>query len=138
MAQGSQGRHEAHQGDTLPDWSGRWEGGPQGLGGGHNPASYVASLLTPKYREYFVQEMRAVSEGRTWGAGSFCLPGGFIASLGAEEFIVLRRQGLDARREQRSELHPLDLHRRQPAQPRSSSAFPSGTANRSASGTAIR
>ena len=78
-----------HTRDTLPNWGGRWEGGPQGLGGGPNPASYAASLLTPKYREYFVQEMRAVSVGRTWGAGSFCLPGGFMASLTAEEFIVL-------------------------------------------------
>ena len=77
-----------HTKATVPDWSGRWEGGAQGLGGGQNPASYTASLLTPKYREYFVQEVKAASEARIWGAGSFCLPGGFINSLGAEEFIV--------------------------------------------------
>jgi len=77
-----------HTKATAPDWGGRWEGGAQGLGGGQNPASYAASLLTPKYREYFVQEVKAASEARIWGAGSFCLPGGFMNSLGAEEFIV--------------------------------------------------
>ena len=78
-----------HSKATVPDWGGRWEGGAQGLGGGQNPASYAASLLTPKYREYFVQEMKAVSQARIWGAGSFCLPGGFMNSLNMEEFVVL-------------------------------------------------
>jgi hypothetical protein len=32
--------------------------------------------------------VKAGAEGRIWGAGSVCLPGGFISSLGAEEFIV--------------------------------------------------
>ena len=45
-------------------------------------------MLTPQYREYFVQEVKAYAEGRVWSAGSFCLPGGFFASLEAEEFIV--------------------------------------------------
>jgi hypothetical protein len=44
--------------------------------------------LTPKYREYFVQDVKAAAEGRIWGAGAFCLPGGFFSSVGAEEFIV--------------------------------------------------
>lgn len=84
---------EAHGGtkhtkDTIPDWRGRWVGGPAGLGGGPNPASAVAAMLTPKYREYFVQEMKAYTEGRIWSAGSFCLPGGFFSSLEPEEFIV--------------------------------------------------
>ncbi|MBM3819754.1 MAG: hypothetical protein FJW14_12180 [Acidimicrobiia bacterium] len=77
-----------HTRATVPDWSGRWAGGPAGLTGGGNPASYVASLLTPKYREYFVQEVKAYAEGRVWSPGAFCLPGGFFASLEAEEFIV--------------------------------------------------
>jgi hypothetical protein len=77
-----------HTKTTIPDWRGRWMGGPTGLNGGPNPASYAASLLTPKYREYFVQEVKAYTEGRIWSAGSFCLPGGFFASLDAEEFIV--------------------------------------------------
>lgn len=84
---------EAHGGtkhtkDTIPDWRGRWMGGPSGLNGGPNPASAVAAMLTPKYREYFVQEMKAYAEGRVWSAGSFCLPGGFFSALEAEEFIV--------------------------------------------------
>lgn len=77
-----------HTKDTIPDWRGRWAGGPVGLNGGPNPASAVAAMLTPQYREYFVQELRAYTEGRIWGAGSFCLPGGFFAALEAEEFIV--------------------------------------------------
>jgi hypothetical protein len=77
-----------HTRATIPDWSGRWTGGPVGLNGGPNPASSVAALLTPKYREYFVQDVKAGAEGRIWGAGSFCLPGGFFSSLGTEEFIV--------------------------------------------------
>jgi hypothetical protein len=77
-----------HTKDTIPDWRGRWMGGAAGLNGGRNPASSVAAMLTPKYREYFVQDVKAASEGRIWGAGSFCLPGGFFAALDAEEFIV--------------------------------------------------
>jgi hypothetical protein len=77
-----------HTKDTIPDWSGRWVGGPAGLNGGPNPASSVAAILKPEYREFFVQELKAYTEGRIWGAGSFCLPGGFFAALEAEEFIV--------------------------------------------------
>lgn len=77
-----------HTKDTIPDWRGRWAGGPVGLNGGPNPASSVAAMLTPRYREYFVQEVKAYAEGRIWSAGSFCLPGGFFSSLAAEEFIV--------------------------------------------------
>ena len=77
-----------HTKDTIPDWRGRWAGGAVGLNGGPNPASSVAAMLTPRYREYFVQEVKAYTEGRIWSAGSFCLPSGFFASLEAEEFIV--------------------------------------------------
>ena len=77
-----------HTKDTIPDWSGRWMGGAVGLGGGPSPASSVAALLTPTYREYFVRELKAYTEGRIWSAGSICLPGGFFSALGAEEFIV--------------------------------------------------
>lgn len=77
-----------HTKATIPDWRGRWAGGAVGLNGGPNPASSVAAMLTPKYREYFVQETRAYAEGRIWSPGSFCLPGGFFAALDAEEFIV--------------------------------------------------
>jgi hypothetical protein len=77
-----------HTKATIPDWSGRWDGGAVGLGGGPNSASSVVALLTPAYREYFVRELKAYAEGRIWSAGSFCLPGGFFSSLGAYEFIV--------------------------------------------------
>jgi hypothetical protein len=76
-----------HTKTTIPDWSGRWEGGG-GFGGGGGPASDIVKMLKPKYQEALVQELKAVTEGRIWGAGSFCLPGGFFSSLGAEEFIV--------------------------------------------------
>ena len=33
-------------------------------------------------------DLKAQTEGRIWGAGAFCLPAGFFAALGAEEFIV--------------------------------------------------
>ena len=46
-------------------------------------------MLTPQYREYFVQDLKAQSEARIWRAGAFCLPGGFVSSVtNAEEFIV--------------------------------------------------
>ena len=75
-----------HTKDTIPDWSGRWSGG--GGFGGQGPASDIAKMLTPKYQEYFVQDVKASAEGRIWSAGAFCLPGGFFSALGAEEFIV--------------------------------------------------
>ena len=75
-----------HTKDTIPDWSGRWEGG--GGFGGASPASDLVKMLTPQYQEYFVQDLKGVTEGRIWGAGAFCLPGGFFSALGAEEFIV--------------------------------------------------
>jgi hypothetical protein len=75
-----------HTKDTIPDWSGRWVGGASF--GGPNPASDVVKMLTPQYQEYFVQELKAVTEGRIWGAGAFCLPGGFFSALEADEFIV--------------------------------------------------
>jgi hypothetical protein len=83
---------EAHGGtkhtkETIPDWSGRWSGGG-GFGGGANPASDIAKMLTPQYQEYFVQDVKASAEGRVWSAGAFCLPGGFFSAVGAEEFIV--------------------------------------------------
>ena len=75
----------AHTSDTIPDWSGRWEGG--GLGRSYL-ASDVVRMLTPSYQEYFVQELKASTEGRIWSAGAFCLPGGFFSALSTQEFIV--------------------------------------------------
>ena len=75
-----------HTRQTLPDWSGHWGGGAQ-FGGGA-PASSIAAMLTPKYRETFVQEMKAATEGRIWSANSICLPGGYFDAVSAEEFVV--------------------------------------------------
>ena len=75
-----------HTAATLPDWSGHWSGGVN-FGGGA-PASATAALLTPKYRETYVQELKASTEGRIWGANSICLPGGYFDAVGAEEFAV--------------------------------------------------
>lgn len=74
---------------SLPDWGGRWEVADDAFDGGANPASAVAAILTPQYREYFVQEIKAASEGRIWSPGAFCLPGGFArATISTEEIIV--------------------------------------------------
>jgi hypothetical protein len=71
---------------TLPDWSGRWEGGA--AFGGQAPASDLVKLLTPEYQQHLVQELKASTEGRIWSAGAFCLPAGFFAAVGAEEFLL--------------------------------------------------
>jgi hypothetical protein len=76
-----------HTKETLPDWGGKWEGGG-GFGGGGSPPSDTVKLLKPMYQESYVQELKAGTEGRIWGAGSFCLPGGFFSAIGAEEFVV--------------------------------------------------
>jgi hypothetical protein len=74
---------------TTPDWRGRYVGGADRLTGGPNPASSVVPMLRPQYQEYFVQDMKALGEGRTWGANAFCLPGGFMTAVtDAEEFIA--------------------------------------------------
>ena len=75
-----------HTKTTLPDWAGHWGGGAN-FGGGA-PASSIAAMLKPKYRETFVQEMKAVTEGRIWSANSICLPGGYFDAVSAEEFVV--------------------------------------------------
>jgi hypothetical protein len=64
-------------------------GGADRFDGGDNPASAVAAMLTPEYRQHFVQSMIANAEGRMWDADAFCLPGGFLESIvNAEEFVV--------------------------------------------------
>jgi hypothetical protein len=76
-----------HTRETIPDWSGRWAGGG-GFGGGGGPPSDIVKVLKPEYQESYVQEIKAGSEGRIWGAGSFCLPNGFYGATGFEEIIV--------------------------------------------------
>jgi hypothetical protein len=76
-----------HTRATIPDWSGRWEGGG-GFGGGQGPPSDIVKLLNADYQEAYVQELKANSEGRMWWPSAYCLPSGFFSSLGAQEFLV--------------------------------------------------
>ena len=75
---------------TLPDWDGVWRGGGSWLTGNDIQASTVAAALTPQYREYYVQQVKAEAEGRHWWAASFCLPDGFARDLhrAPKQFIV--------------------------------------------------
>jgi hypothetical protein len=76
-----------HTAADLPDWSGQWMGG----GGGRNnqgPVSDIVKFLKPKYQEYYVQEMKAASEGRGWSPSAICLPDGFFGAVNAQEFAV--------------------------------------------------
>jgi hypothetical protein len=66
---------------TLPDWDGVWRGGASWLTGNDIQASTVAAALTPEYREYYVQQVKAEAEGRHWWAASFCLPDGFARDV---------------------------------------------------------
>jgi hypothetical protein len=76
-----------HTKETIPDWGGRWEGGGF-FGAGNRPPSDIVKVLKAPYDEYYVQEQKAGSEGRIWGAGSFCLPNGFFGATGFEEIVV--------------------------------------------------
>ncbi len=76
-----------HTRESLPDWSGRWIA-DGGFGGGRSPPSDIVKLLTPEYQEYYVQDLKAQTEGRIWAPNAFCLPGGFTSSLGVQEFML--------------------------------------------------
>ena len=74
---------------TLPDWDGEWRGGASWFDGRTIQASTIAAALTPQYREYYVQQVKAEAEGRHWWAASFCLPDGFIRGVQrAQQFFV--------------------------------------------------
>jgi hypothetical protein len=75
-----------HSKDTIPDWSGIWNGGPADEGGG--PASDTVKYLRAPYQEYYVQQVKAASEARIWTPQSMCLPRGFFGFLEVQEFIV--------------------------------------------------
>ena len=83
-----------HDFATLPDWSGRWAGNPGWMNGQQTQASTLVAALTPDYREYFVQQEKAESEGRHFWPASFCLPRGFLESVLStpKEFILLPHQ----------------------------------------------
>jgi hypothetical protein len=80
---------------TLPDWDGQWRGGASWFDGRNVQASTIAAALTPQYREYYVQQVKAEAEGRHWWAASFCLPDGFIRGVQrAQQFIVRPGQAI--------------------------------------------
>lgn len=83
-----------HTLETLPDWDGYWTGGPSWIDSIGVQASTVAAALTPQYREYYVQQVKAESEGRHWWAASFCLPDAFTRSFvrGIQEFVIRPNQ----------------------------------------------
>ena len=79
-----------HTAADLPDWSGQWMRGGGGRGN-QGPVSDVVKFLKPKYQEYYVQEMKAASEGRGWSPSAICLPDGFFGALNPQEFVVTRK-----------------------------------------------
>lgn len=81
---------------TLPDWDGIWNAGRTWLDSHDIQASTMAAALTPQYREYYVQQVKAEAEGRHWWAAAFCLPDGFIrgVSRGPQQFFIRPNQVL--------------------------------------------
>lgn len=79
-----------HTWQTLPNWEGLWAAQRSWLDSRGVQASTIASVLTPEYREYYVQQVKAESEGRHWWATSFCLPDGFVRGVwrGPKEFVL--------------------------------------------------
>src|SRR5688500_8741698 len=66
---------------SLPGWDGLWTVRETWLDSNDIQASTMAAALTPRYREYYVQQAKAEAEGRHWWAASFCLPDGFIRGV---------------------------------------------------------
>jgi hypothetical protein len=75
---------------TLPNWDGVWNVGRSWLDSNDIQASTVGAVLTPQYREYYVQQVKAEAEGRHWWAAAFCLPDGFIRGIsrGPQQFVT--------------------------------------------------
>ena len=81
---------------TLPNWDGRWRSGGSWLNSQNIQASTIAKALTPTYREYYVQQVKAEAEGRHWWPASFCFPDGFVRGVQgageAAEFLIRPNQ----------------------------------------------
>lgn len=74
---------------TLPNWDGQWDRARMWLDSVGIQASTIAAALTPQYQEYYVEQVKAESEGRQWWAAAYCLPDGFVRGLwGPHEFLV--------------------------------------------------
>ena len=63
--------------ETLPDWSGDWQGNADGVLHGGAKVSDVMAGVAADYRPRFEQLLRAEIEGRQWWPTEFCLPWGF-------------------------------------------------------------
>ena len=81
---------------TLPNWDGVWSTRSAWLDSIDLQASTIAAALTPQYREYYVQQVKAEAEGRHWWAAAFCLPDGFIrgVSRSPQQFAIRPTQVL--------------------------------------------
>jgi len=81
---------------TLPNWDGVWSVRATWLDSNNIQASTMAAALTPQYREYYVQQVKAEAEGRHWWAAAFCLPDGFIrgVSRSPQQFVIRPNQVL--------------------------------------------
>jgi len=79
-----------HSLESLPDWDGLWGAGRTWLNSSGVQASTVAAALTPQFREYYVQQVKADTEGRHWWATSYCLPDGFVRGIwrSPKEFVL--------------------------------------------------
>jgi hypothetical protein len=79
-----------HTLETLPNWDGLWTVRRNWLDSRRVQAATIAAALTPRYREYYVQQVKAESEGRHWWPAAFCLPDGFVRGVwrGPKEFVV--------------------------------------------------
>ena len=65
---------------TLPDWSGDWEGGMRGpMSAGVRIADLMEGL-TPQYRKYYADALRADWEGHAWWATALCFPDGLLST----------------------------------------------------------
>src|SRR5205085_9872821 len=85
-----------HTMTTLPNWDGIWAVRSGWLDSNDIQASTIVAALTPKYREYYVQQAKAEAEGRHWWAASFCLPEGFLRSVSRspQQFVIRPNQVL--------------------------------------------
>jgi hypothetical protein len=63
--------------DTLPDWSGDWQGNADGVLHGGARISDVMAAVSDEYKPRFEQLLRAEMAGRHWWPTEFCLPWGF-------------------------------------------------------------
>ncbi len=63
--------------DTLPDWSGDWQGNADGVLHGGAKISDVMAAVSDEYTPRFEQLLRAEMAGRQWWPTEFCLPWGF-------------------------------------------------------------